>query len=771
MRASVIASYSSFSVVEVPDVAAAAMADVAARHGYEAILLDEKIHTPSQRVVDPRDPVSPTSPATFGDGLFVLQYRAFASPVWRDAVARLGLVEIERLPERAVVVAGSHEAFLAASDLPFVQFAHRFDVSWKAAPVASLMEKGQYTIQFADTPQAASNIEDLRTIAGGFQHEVQYLTYHNIRVELNGAQLAKVVDLPYVLSVERFVPPAPSEERQAHAIKGIAAPDGTSYVTWLAARGITPAELTASNILVDVVDLGLDRGCGLFPQHPDLAGREAYWHVYTNEPTPTTPPNSPPFPANGADRANHGTMVAGIIGGNGTEASQVDGAYRYGLGIAPGLRVGSTKIFEKDFKVAATGDIFTWARAAVTARCGEPCAPSTPCPASIQNHSYNDYSNDGSTFGIYNMTSQQYDTVVRDADNVTPGDQPLAMAVATGNYRQRQTLANRVLPAATAKNVLSMGGVENVRPRVTSCGTTGLDALRNSSEGFYRMSYQSLRTTVDFRYKPELVAPSTVIYSTRSQDPVALPYCAVAGPFFTGASGTSFAAPYGAAAMALVKFHRRKFYYHDPSPAMLKAMLVAGARSLTGSPDRHDGLEYDGTPSNFRVDRWPGYEQGFGLLQLNTLFDTSTYHWWLDQSYVLNLSSQTSYTRNFVINDGTRPTRIVLAWTDVPAAVNAPMSYVNKLQLQAQFGSCSTRYFGNSTDAQDNSYLHDCRTRPATIGGPSDVVSIISIPAGRYPSGTVFTAIVSASLTGTARRDLAGPNQDFALFMMNARPQ
>jgi subtilisin family serine protease len=765
MNASLVAEYANYSVIALPKQAAAHFSEVAARLGFEAIPLDETIHAPA-RDIDPTDASSIRDLLGYatGRGLYLLQYTAFPTTENERAIAALGLVQVDRYQERTILVTGLDEAARRAARLPFVQYAQRYDASLKARPASIPTGPSVYAVQFANVPEAGSEIDYLRDTLGPFLDDVEYLRYRNVRVALTGAELDEILALPHVIGIDREILPEPSEERQANAIKGVSVPGGTAYLSWLSTQGITPSELSTSGIIVDIVDTGLDRGCAGSPQHPDLNGREMYWHVFNNETDK---------PATGADRVTHGTMVAGVVAGNGTLSSPLDGtSFKYGLGVAPGLRIGSTKIFASSWQLAPSGNIITWAQAAVNAICGQYCGPTgATCAASIQNHSYNDYTDDGSSFGIYNLHAQQYDSVVRDADPGRAGDQPLAMSVASGNYRQRLTYASRVLPPATAKNVLAMGSVENSRPTVTACGTTGENALRNASQGFYRLAWQSLRTTVDYRYKPELVAPATVVFSTRSQDPDAIYYCGTTGsPYYTGASGTSFAAPYGAGAMALVKFQRRKFYFHDPSPAMLKAMLVAGSKPLTGSPDRFNGPEYDGSAPNYTVDHWPGYEAGFGLLQLNTLFDRSVYHWWLDQTSVLQ-STQTAWSRTFVIDNGAKDTRIALAWTDVPASENANPSIVNKLTLQALFPDCSNRYFGNSTDAQNNSYLHTCRTRPVSLGGPSDVVSVINLPAGRYPAGTPFTIQVSAALLGTARRDLPGPNQDFALFVMNARPQ
>ena len=108
------------------------------------------------------------------------------------------------------------------------------------------------------------------------------------------------------------------------------------------------------------------------------------------------------------DCGGHGTINASIIGGfnNGTGATVEDAAgFNYGLGVAPRVQLGASKIF-----LCASGP--SASTGTVTALTSD----SYGTGARIANHSWG-----ANTGGAYVANSQEFDALVRDAQPGTPG--------------------------------------------------------------------------------------------------------------------------------------------------------------------------------------------------------------------------------------------------------------------------------------------------------------------------------------------------------------
>ena len=184
--------------------------------------------------------------------------------------------------------------------------------------------------------------------------------------------------------------------------------------------------LTGLNVLVEVDDSGIDA------THPDLTGR-----VIGD-------------PANLVDTAGHGTHVAGTIAGTGFMSSTLtnvsgsimpatDGQFR---GMAP----------------AATLLSMDW-----NASDQELQEAAAQANALISNNSWN-YGNDNA----YDLAAASYDAAVRDALPEVTGSQPVLFVFSAGNAgggSDDGTGGNgdTILSPATAKNVITVGAVEQYR--------------------------------------------------------------------------------------------------------------------------------------------------------------------------------------------------------------------------------------------------------------------------------------------------------------------
>ena len=293
-----------------------------------------------------------------------------------------------------------------------------------------------------------------------------------------------------------------------------------------------------------------------------------------------------------------------------------------------------------------------------------------------------------------------------------------------------------------AKNVITVGAAENVRPTWTDgCGVgpTGADNAMDI------ISFSSRGPTDDQRVKPDLVAPGTHIQGAASQatgydgSGVCDPYQPSGQTFYAASSGTSHATPAVAGAASLVyRYYQDHFGGMPPSPAMTKAYLVNSARYLTG------------VSAN---DTLPSHQQGFGETNLGLAFD-GTPRLVVDQSVRFDDSGQT-FDLVGTVADASRPFRVTLAWTDAPGPT-VGAAYVNNLDLEVELNG--VLYRGNSFSGA-----------VSTPGGSAD--SRNNVESVFLPAGVTGSFVVRVRATNIAGDGVPGvgdtTDQDFALVVYN----
>jgi subtilisin family serine protease len=222
----------------------------------------------------------------------------------------------------------------------------------------------------------------------------------------------------------------------------------------------------------------------------------------------------------------------------------------------------------------------------------------------------------------------------------------------------------------TAKNCITVGACENLRPEFNAerygewwpddfpVDPPNSDPMANNAAQV--VAFSSRGPTRDGRTKPEVVAPGTFILSTRSTMLAANNFAWGAYPpnrkyFHMG--GTSMATPLAAGAAALLReFLRRKRGIADPSAALVRALLIAGAQRLPGT-----------APAGALHDN----QQGFGRVNLDRSVRKV-----LATIEGPGLATGQSSRFEFTVSTSTKTLRIVLAYTDFPGT-----SLVNNLNL------------------------------------------------------------------------------------------
>lgn len=610
--------------------------------------------------------------------------------------------------------------------------------------------------------------------------------------------------------------------------------------------------LTGSNVLVAVTDSGIDA------THPDLTGRVL--------PDPNVLAMIPPLNA-GVDTIGHGTHVAGIIAGDGaasatvpftTNGSVAGANYR---GKAP-----ASKLFSMLLSVEPIMDLgfdaYIQEQAALT-------------NAAISHNSWGE-------IGVfdYDLTAASYDAAVRDSLPFQQGSQALTYVFSAGNdggatNNGLNGVAGSVVSPATAKNVITVGALEQFRnlsnevvfPPDGVGGTlniTNQPWLGQTDSGSEVASYSS-RGNVgpglegEFgRYKPDVVAPGTMVVSARSsqwdegayysttnkitgtfadqevepgdlnqysifvppdaialqitvtplspagltnlpiyveQDdppttndvvrgtnivliPPALPLVpssgylyAIGNPYGSNVTftirteitytnnladyyrvlrllndglggeyryetGTSMAAPAVSGMLALMHEFYQTRLGRTNSPALMKALLINGARSASAIYN----LQVQNTINH----------QGWGLANLPTSLPpttnapaANTSFTFYDQSPTNALATGQSQTRTLTLTGAaqSRPLRVTLVWTDPPGNPVAGVKLVNDLDLVVTNLDTGEVYLGNNIPANsDFTAVSDTNAPPA-----ADVINNVENVYISQPLGTNFTVTVKGT--------------------------
>ena len=186
-------------------------------------------------------------------------------------------------------------------------------------------------------------------------------------------------------------------------------------------------------------------------------------------------------------------------------------------------------------------------------------------------------------------------------------------------------------------------------------------------------------------------------------------------------TGTSMAAANASGVLALMKEYCNKTGgMSNASPALLKALMINGARSL-------------GNSYNLQVQNDINY-QGWGMIQLTnsiapTLFTNGTSAAMLafDQSISNVLATGETQTRIVKLSASARfnPMRVTLVWTDPPGNPAAGVKLVNDLDLVVtDLDNSSNVYFGNDITADFNSPAFEDTNSTPNIDSVNNVENV-----------------------------------------------
>ncbi|HEV7923161.1 MAG TPA: S8 family serine peptidase, partial [Thermoanaerobaculia bacterium] len=753
----VLADYGSYTIAYLPSDSVEALTTAAGKQSIRVRTRDDLdvLELPGADL-DAREGISGVAPSRLfqqytpqQSGLFVLQFVAPARTEWVAEVQSIGWKISRYIPNNAYLIIGPPELAAQTRALGYVQWLDFFHPYQKSATLA--IDGAAHDLLFELPAGAASEsaVEAIRAAADGDievnRGSLDTLVYAHMSVAAANALLSN----PMILSVGPRPDSQLADARQVQSLTSLLNAGQTQplpnqdYWNWVLGRCTECASMPASIWRIGAADSGLDNGSAQFG-HPDLDGRK-YFGILgygSNRPADTECSAGQLL----CDAYRHGTLVSGIAVGNATTGARDSGGYFMGLGGAPTAGIFMTKILTKTTGINPNF-FFDWT------------ADAANNSVTIQNHSWEDST--PTNAGFYTALSRMFDIAARDADDAGPNRIPLLMTVAAGNDDNGTGM--KTSPVGMAKNVLSVGGLENYRPEADANNCRG-----TKGDSFFNIMRTSRNGTKLTGYiKPDVMAPASLIVSTQTSiwwpDPTH-PYCLTAyeGDIrYSGDSGTSFAAPLGAAASMIVK----RYLGTDPantSPALVRAVLVAGARSVRGGEDRSKNPAIP-------ISAVPSQQQGFGRLTLEDILNGAQKPVVFDQSpgRTFTQAGQTFCTR-LRIRDASKPVKIALVWTDTPATAGVSNPLVNDLNLEVRRTSTSGQvYVGNSLAVTANG--EESVGQPAGGALPYDSVNNIEYFRSFMNANEEFNITVKAqNIAGDTDGNLANFEQDFALAILNA---
>jgi len=563
----------------------------------------------------------------------------------KDELANLGATILEYVPENTYLCSFEPTDLSPIRALPYVTWVNVYLQGFKVAP--------SLTPSLPDRPGERDIVEvaslPARTLSTSAK-TVDIVFHNGVNPETIREKLAAAARLdPHDLNL--------NEQKarltvQARYLPDLAAIDEVHHIEEVfpyelandVARRIlrveqnppaAPIQFEGEGQIVAVADTGFDRG-STTDVHPAFQGRVARLYDLGR-------------PGNANDPAGHGTHVAGSVLGDGNSAT-------LGVrirGTAPRARLVLQSVLDRFGRLGGLPfDLNNLFR-----------PPYEQDGARVHTNSWGSPSQQ--LAGVYNHNAEEVDQFVfRNRDCVicfSAGNE------GTDGNANGQVDGTSITPPATAKNCITIGASENDRPMFTLTYGRGWpedfpaepiasDRVSNNPEGM--VGFSSRGPTRNQRIKPDVVAPGTFILSTRSRATQDEGWGLSGDDLFYFMGGTSMATPLVAGCAALVReFLIKNRGLQRPSAALVKAMLINGARDIAGQylPSEASSI--------------PNTAEGFGRVDVRATVgpfaagETVTV---TDENTTLDTGEQESHTVNVPAN--ARLLKVTLVWTDPPGA-------------------------------------------------------------------------------------------------------
>lgn len=685
-------------------------------------------------IIDTTAP-APSPPAGWagpGNDVWLVQFVGPPLPDWVEAVRNAGAEVLGLVSSSALMVRISDAQAQAVEDLGRVQWIGRYEPLYKIHPELAREDGPVPAAQIerlaaADDSEGGtaaeeayvkievfnpSNLSDVANVMEANGGSIEEATANIIIGHLPQAAIRTIARMPETARISRYAPPELDLQR-ARPITSVQAVVDTHG-------------LDGEGETVGIADSGLDRGVDnetLHTDYKEIDGVTTGRVIRGYLPQQVNPALAPVFQRNSwSDPNGHGTHVAGIALGNGMS---LEGRPQSGVA------------YQARLVIQALRDN------------GNPAAGIIPRLRGLPNNLLNlftpVYDQDGVRVHNNSWGSTaalaSYGANAHEVDQFVWRNPDMVIVFSAGNSgTDRTTLGTGAPPAEgvvdfgsvgqekTFRNGVTVGASENNRPEIaTQYGThwpgdypvnpLNSDPLANAPE---QMAPFSSRGPTDLasgnRIKPDVVAPGASIFAPYSS---ISPTSNTWGPRPAGSpyiykGGTSMAAPHVTGMCALIRQYLREVHSlsdpnnpnrrrRRPSAALIKALLVHGARRIQGRyPQPFHAVDNSGTV--------PGNHQGWGRVDLrrslfshppNSLVAPNDQDWlprrtvFIDSPTVTlnglpapNPNSRVTRDVRVTVANASVPLRATLVWTDYPgleagtASFTAhPGTVLNQLQL------------------------------------------------------------------------------------------
>lgn len=654
----------------------------------------------------------------------LVQFDTPVLPEWQQAIRNTGAKIVQYVPDYAFVVQMTPAQETAIRNVPHVTFIGHYKPSWKVDPdlLKRLSGPGDIPAEWSVVVQPGESIAAvlaaMKRVYPGMQL-VKGGEEGARRVVIRVAPATAITLLQYILDNDIIAWVEPYYTRQllndesvwviqsgtrvAGDVGGLEYPNSAPIWT----HGIR-----GTGQIVAVADSGLtDNDCFFqpAPTHQSVAAPGAITVDATKRKVIAY--NVLPGAQDGDHLGTgtnpcdyHGSHVNGSIGGDSdTNASSATSAgHNPGDGMAPQSKV----VFQDIGALDASSNC---SLAGIPNDLHDLFDQAYNAGARIHSDSWG-----GGNNGVYDTESQQ-------VDDYMFTNEYLLTVFAAGNAGPTATTVGS---PGTSKNTMTI-----------AAGSRGSNAA-----GMNRAYYSGKGPTVDGRTKPDITAPGDAIVS-HNGDPTACNTQSM--------SGTSMATPTTAGAAILARQYFADGWYPTgvavpansmtPTSAALKAVLVAGARPMTGK-DCSSALCTGGSGPTIAAS--PNSSEGWGRVTLadSLYFSTASVPvsniklklWDVPNNAGVTTGVNAEYVLPSVVA-GTR-LHIVLAWNDVPGALGAAKDLVDDLNLEVIAPNGTTIYHGNQWGTAVAATAKDSAVGPAAYDTLNNVegVQIAAPAAGDY---------------------------------------
>jgi len=745
----VVERYDGFVIVEVPE---ANVEELRRTYLLEDITPLYQIETRARTINTSRPRIDKTgkvrahssykseSRLSTGEHHYLVQFIGPIKDNWLAGVRRAGGRVRSPFGNFTYIVMADVETIKKIATLPYVRWTGRYLPKDRVAPSAfrfagrksdnvhgelprTKVRPGVYTVEFFGAQELEDAIPEVKKLGFEVLTKNPSALLLVVRTENEDkAQVTKKLDALAAVHGVRAVFERPIKRPSNDVAAGI-----MKTAAALAKPGLA---LAGNGETIAVCDTGLDSGKPT-AIHPDFKGRVSFVKSYPINPTyksdTITNVGGDDGPAD-VD-SGHGTHVAGSALGSGASSLGLAGL----VGPVRGLAYKANLVFqavEQEIKWKSPRDLQLYGRYLLS---GIPVDLRTLFnDAYGKNARIHSNSWGGGDPGAYDDQCRQLDKFVWDKRD-------FCVVVAAGNDGTDQDKDGEIDPMSvsspgTAKNCITVGACENVRPLFTdtygedwpndyTVPPLSTDKLADNADQV--VAFSSRGPTIDGRVKPDVVAPGTYILSTRSR------YISESNfgwarfapsKLYMYDSGTSMATPLTAGALAIIReYLRTKQKIKSPSAALLKAALIAGATRLPGNAV--EGALVDNS-------------QGFGRVNIDNIVAPSSPSAMIFSDEATALKTGEVKVVKVTVKSDKAPLTVALAYTDYPGK-----SLINDLNLIVR-GPAGLVVPGNQTPGSATALDTKNNAEVVRIAAPAAGVYTIEVVAANVPKGPQTFALV-----------------------------